>query len=107
MDEAAQRGAFGPGAAPRALYPDTGSLLPPHNLLHCVFISQLLFLLSAIISFRKGMNYSSQTSALLLLCRAGRVLTTPVAVYREYNTPLCESLRNLEIFVGVFFIESL
>lgn len=24
VDEAAQRGAFGPGAAPRALYPDTG-----------------------------------------------------------------------------------
>lgn len=37
VDEAAQRGAFGPGAAPRALYPDTGSLLLPHNLLHCVF----------------------------------------------------------------------
>lgn len=66
-----KRGAFRPGAAPRALYPDTGSLLLPHNLLHCVFISQLLLLLSAIISFRKGMNYSSQKSALPLLCKAG------------------------------------
>lgn len=47
------------------------SLLLPHNLLHCVFISQLLLLLSAIISFRKGMNYSSQKSALPLLCKAG------------------------------------
>lgn len=35
------------------------------------FISQLLLLLSAIISFRKGMNYSSQKSALPLLCKAG------------------------------------
>ena len=68
MDEAAQRGASGPELLLALLYPDTGSLLPPHSLLHCVFISPLLFSLSAIISFRKGMNYSSQTSALLLLC---------------------------------------